>query len=38
MFKDRIKWMGAFIVEVEHVSGKEAIELAVPGWKLPELG
>lgn len=38
MFKDRIKWMGAFIVEIDHVSGKEAIELAVPGWKLPELG
>lgn len=38
MFKERIEWMGAFVVEIDHVSGKEAIELAVPGWKLPELG
>lgn len=38
MFKDRIEWMGAFVVEIDHVSGKKAIELAVPGWKLPELG
>ena len=37
IFKDRIAWMGAFIVEIDHVSGKEAIELAVPGWKLDEL-
>ena len=38
MFEKRIKWMGAFVVELEHVSGKEAIELAVPGYTLPELG
>ena len=38
MFETRIKWMGAFVVELEHVSGKEAIELAVPGYTLPELG
>lgn len=37
IFKDRITWMGAFIVDIDHVSGKEAIELAVPGWKLDEL-
>lgn len=36
-FKDRIAWMGAFVVEIDHVSGKEAIELAVPGWILDEL-
>ena len=28
MFEKRIRWMGAFVVELEHVSGKEAIELA----------
>ena len=37
LFEKRIKWMGAFKVELDHVSGKEAIELAVPGWKLAEL-
>lgn len=36
-FAERITWMGAFEIEVEHLSGKEAIELAVPGWKLDEL-
>ena len=29
--------MGAFKVDIDHVSGKEAIELAVPGWTLDEL-
>lgn len=29
-FKDRIKWMGAFEIDIEHMSGKEAIEFAAP--------
>lgn len=37
LFEKRIKWMGAFKVDIDHVSGKEAIELAVPGWTLDEL-
>ena len=37
LFEKRIAWMGAFKVDIDHVSGKEAIELAVPGWTLDEL-
>lgn len=37
LFEKRIAWMGVFAVDIEHVSGKEAIELAIPGYKLEEL-
>ena len=33
-FKDRIEMMGAFVVEIDYVSGKEAIEFAAPGWNI----
>ena len=36
-FEKRIAWMGAFEIDIDHISGKEAIELAVPGWQLDEL-
>lgn len=37
IFKDRIAWMGVIEVEIDHISGKQAIELAVPGFVLEEL-
>ncbi|MBQ9060901.1 MAG: pyridoxamine 5'-phosphate oxidase family protein [Firmicutes bacterium] len=37
LFAKRIAWMGAFEIDVDHISGKEAIELAEPGWQLDEL-
>ncbi|MGI6766305.1 MAG: pyridoxamine 5'-phosphate oxidase family protein [Lentihominibacter sp.] len=37
LFKDRIAWMGVFRIDVEHISGKEAIEFAAPDEIMDEL-
>lgn len=37
MFEKRIAWMGAFEIDIEHISGKEAIEFADPEWSFDSI-
>ena len=37
MFKKRIAWMGAFEIDIDHVSGKEAIEFADPDFSFDSI-
>ena len=37
MFKERIAWMGAFEIEIDHISGKEAIEFADPEFSFDSI-
>ena len=37
MFEKRIAWMGAFEIDIEHISGKEAIEFADPEFSFDSI-
>jgi len=37
MFKERIAWMGAFEIDIDHISGKEAIEFADPEFSFDSI-
>ena len=37
MFEKRIAWMGAFEIDIDHISGKEAIEFADPEFSFDSI-
>ena len=37
LFEKRIAWMGAFEIDIDHISGKEAIEFADPNFSFDSI-
>ena len=37
VFEKRIAWMGAFEIDIDHISGKEAIEFADPNFSFDSI-